>query len=100
MAGVDLDLSELLLVLQNPRISKATSQREALQKIIEDRDVKLVALAESIVADGLSPMDRWLVPKSAEDRGKYVVLEANRRFAAIRFSTIVLFLVTLKSALW
>lgn len=84
MAGVDLDADELLLDLQNPRISKAGSQREALQKIIEDQDVKLIVLAESIVSDGLSPMDRWLVLKSAEERGKYIVLEGNRRLAAIR----------------
>jgi hypothetical protein len=84
MAGINLDIDELLLDLQNPRISKASSQREALQKIIEDQDLKLVVLAESIVGDGLSPMDRWLVLKSAEERGKYTVLEGNRRLAAIR----------------
>ena len=84
MAGIELDINELLLDLQNPRISKAGSQREALQKIIEDQDIKLVVLAESIAEDGLSPMDRWLVLKSTEERGKYVVLEGNRRLAAIR----------------
>lgn len=84
MPGIELDIDELLLDLQNPRISKAGSQREALQKIIEDQDLKLVILAESIVADGLSPMDRWLVLKSSEERGKYTVLEGNRRLGAIR----------------
>jgi len=82
--GIDLDINELLLDLQNPRISKAGSQRDALQKVIEDQDVKLVVLADSIATDGLSPMDRWLVLKSAEERGKYIVLEGNRRLAAIR----------------
>ena len=56
MAGIDLTLDELLLDLENPRISRGESQREALQKIIEDQDVKLVVLAESIVEDGLNPM--------------------------------------------
>ena len=84
MAGLQLDADELLLDLENPRISRATSQREALQKIIEDQDVKLVVLAESIVTDRLNPMDRWLVLKSTAERGKYVVLEGNRRLAAIR----------------
>ena len=84
MAGIELDIGELLLDLQNPRISKADSQRETLQKIIEDQDVKLVVLAESIVTDGLSPMDRWLVLKSPDERGKYIVLEGNRRLATIR----------------
>lgn len=84
MAGIDLRIDELLLDLENPRISRATSQREALQKIIEDQDVKLVVLAESIVSDGLNPMDRWLVLKSPTERGKYTVLEGNRRLATIR----------------
>lgn len=84
MAGLDLTLDELLLDLENPRISRAESQREALQKVIEDQDVKLVVLAESIVADGLNPMDRWLVLRSPTEVGKYIVLEGNRRLATIR----------------
>jgi hypothetical protein len=84
MGSKSLDIDELLLDLENPRISRAGSQREALQKIIEDQDVKLVVLAESIVNDGLNPMDRWLVLKSATERGKYVVLEGNRRLATLR----------------
>lgn len=84
MAGIQLRFSTLLLDLENPRISKAGSQREALQKIIEDQDIKLIVLAESIIADRLSPMDRWLVIKSPTDKGKYTVLEGNRRLAAIR----------------
>jgi hypothetical protein len=84
MAGLDLTVDELLLDLENPRISRADSQREALQKIIEDQDIKLVVLGESIVADGLNPMDRWLVLKSPTEVGKYIVLEGNRRLATIR----------------
>jgi hypothetical protein len=84
MAGLDLTIDELNLDLENPRISKAESQREALQKILEDQDVKLVILAESIVADGLNPMDRWLVLKSPTEVGKFIVLEGNRRLATIR----------------
>src|SRR5271157_3525877 len=84
MAALQLKLGELLLDLENPRISRATGQREALQKIIEDQDLKLVVLAESIVTDGLNPMDRWLVIKSATERGKYIVLEGNRRLATIK----------------
>jgi hypothetical protein len=84
MGARQLDIDELLLDLENPRISRAGSQREAIQRIIEDQDVKLVVLAESIVADGLNPMDRWLVLKSPDERGKYIVLEGNRRLATIR----------------
>ncbi len=84
MAGLQVSADNLLLDLENPRISRATSQREALQRIIEDQDVKLVILAESIVSDRLSPMDRWLVLKAGDQKEKYVVLEGNRRLATIR----------------
>lgn len=76
-------IRQLLLDLQNPRISKCASQREALQKIIEEQDIKLVILAESIVEDGLNPMDRWLVLETESDPKRYTVLEGNRRLAAL-----------------
>lgn len=88
MATVTCELDELLLDLDNPRISKSDSQRGALQKIIEDQDVKLVVLADSIVTDGLNPMDRWLVLKSPTERGRYIVLEGNRRLASYIKQTI------------
>jgi hypothetical protein len=84
MARKSLKVGNLLLDLENPRISKASGQREALQKIIEDQDVKLVTLAESIVQDGLNPMDRLLVIKSKEESDKFIVIEGNRRLAAIK----------------
>lgn len=84
MGPKSLTVEELRLDLQNPRITEATSQREALQRIINDQDTKLVALAQSIVEDGLNPMDRFLVIASPAEAGKYIVIEGNRRLAAIR----------------
>lgn len=83
MAGKRIKLKDLQLDLQNPRISKSDSHREALQKILDDQDLKLVILAESIIEDGLNPMDRWLVLKTADKPAKYTVLEGNRRLAAL-----------------
>lgn len=77
-----VDVGSLLLDLENPRISRAGSQDDALQKILEDQDVKLLALAQSIVEDGLNPMDRLLVI-TGPDRGKHTVIEGNRRLAAL-----------------
>jgi hypothetical protein len=75
----------LLLDLENPRITKANSQREALQRIIEDQDLRLAVLAESIVEQGgLNPMDRWLVLPAAGSKTKYTVFEGNRRLSALR----------------
>lgn len=85
MPAIPLKIEDLLLDVENPRISRAGGQKDALQKIIEDQDIKLVQLAESIVEDGgLNPMDRLLVVRSPDFKGKYVVLEGNRRFAAIK----------------
>lgn len=76
--------ADLLLDLENPRIVKAGSQREALQRILEDQGMKLAVLAETIVSlGGLNPMDRWLVLEAPE-RGKYIAYEGNRRLAALK----------------
>lgn len=87
MAAKSVQIDNLLLDLSNPRISKSSSQREALQKIIEDQDVKLASLAQSIVQDGLNPMDRFLIIKAVDEQGKFVVIEGNRRLAALKILT-------------
>lgn len=84
MSTKSLLIDDLRLDLSNPRIADATSQRDALQKIIDDQDVKLVALAESIAEEGLNPMDRLLVLASTDERGKFIVIEGNRRLAALK----------------
>ena len=84
MPAKNLKIDQLDLDLANPRINKAGDQREAIQRIIEDQDYKLANLAESIVADGLNPMDRLLVLKSDKRAGGYIVLEGNRRTAALK----------------
>jgi len=85
MTAKSLKIDQLKLDLSNPRISKATSQHDAMQKIIEDQDVKLANLAESIVEEeGLNPMDRLLVMKAEDGDGKYTVLEGNRRVLALK----------------
>lgn len=81
MASKPLKIDELLLDLENPRIAKASSQREALQYILDDQGIKLAVLAESIATTGLNPMDRWLVLKGP-DLGKFTVYEGNRRLRA------------------
>ena len=85
MPARQLTIGDLLLDLENPRISRAGGQNDALQKIIDDQDVKLAVLAESLVEDGgLNPMDRLLVVQSSDNERKYVVIEGNRRLAAIK----------------
>ncbi len=78
-----LRIAQLLLDATNPRHEPSDSQRHALQQIIDDQDVKLAVLAEDIVEAGLSPLDRLLVVQG-HGSGQYVVLEGNRRTAALK----------------
>ena len=86
MAQKNLKVTELLLDHLNPRNNIASSQREALQNILDDQDVKLAVLAEHVAENGLNPMDRLLVVKDAET-SSYIVLEGNRRTAALKILT-------------
>jgi hypothetical protein len=82
MTTKNLKINQLVLDLQNPRIGKVGDQRQAMQAIIYDQDIKLVNLAEHIVENGLNPLDRLLVLKN--ERGKYISLEGNRRTVALK----------------
>lgn len=84
MAAINLTIDQLLLDSDNPRIGSAKNQREALQKIIDDQGTKLAVLAESIVEDGLSPIERLLVMREKRGSTRYVALEGNRRLAAMK----------------
>lgn len=84
MSAKVLKIDSVLLDLENPRIRRSSSQREALQNIISDQGNKLAVLAESIVENGLNPMDRLLVIRSVESKSKFTVIEGNRRLAALK----------------
>lgn len=83
MSAKPLKIDSLELDLENPRIVVASSQRDAMQKILNEQGGKLINLAEHIAAKGLSPMDRFLVVRS-ERQGKFVALEGNRRVLALK----------------
>jgi hypothetical protein len=76
-----IDLQQLLVNLENPRYLTRASQRDAILKMAEHQGIKLVTLAEDIVYNGLNPTRRFLV--SPVDGDNYVVLEGNRRIAAL-----------------
>jgi hypothetical protein len=79
MAAKSLKIDSLELDLENPRITLATDQRDAMQKIINEQKVKLINLAER----GFSPMDRCLLLRS-KNAGRFIVLEGNRRILAAK----------------
>lgn len=86
MGVQQIAVERLYLDPANPRIVRADNQREALQRIIDDQQTKLAVLAQDIVDNGLSPTDQWLV-LPVEDEHAFVVLEGNRRLAAIKILT-------------
>lgn len=84
MGTVELKIDDLLLDAENPRFIRGNSQRDILQKVLDDQKEKLYALAESIVDEGMNPMDRLLVVRDEQDPEKLVTLEGNRRVAALK----------------
>lgn len=85
MSSQELNIDELHLDLKNPRFAGLGSQRDALEKIVVTQGAKLVNLAEDIVGFGMSPAHRMLVMKSPGRGAKgYVVMDGNRRLAALR----------------
>jgi hypothetical protein len=84
MTPKSLKIGSLLLDQQNPRIPPVTNQREALQQVIDDQQEKLANLADHIAEQGLNPIDLWFVERSVTQSDKWIVLEGNRRIAALK----------------
>lgn len=81
-----IPLENLLVDLHNPRYDPRSSQRDALATIARDQGVKLYNLTEDIVDKGLNPSDLPIVAP-ADEPGFFIVLEGNRRVAALKLLT-------------
>lgn len=101
IGACDLLIDQLLLDSKNPRIGSASNQRDALQKIIDDQEEKLAELAQDIADEGMSPIERVLVLREKSADGRFVVVEGNRRIAALKIlaNPTVLGGLTIKDAL-
>lgn len=75
--------SQVLLDPQNPRLPDGTSNdKEAINRLLAEGDTQLIALARDLTDRGeANPTELPIVIK---DGTKYVVLEGNRRFAALK----------------
>lgn len=81
---MNIKISNLSLDLQNPRYEVQKSQSEALNTMADDQKDKLLALLRDIIENGLNPSDLPIVmPDSKKDKS-YIVLEGNRRIAALK----------------
>jgi hypothetical protein len=87
MSAIELKIEHLVLDTDNPRITHAEGQRDALQKVIKDQRVKLVRLGQSIAEKGLSPIERLMVLQVSAKPKRYIPLEGNRRAAVLTFLT-------------
>jgi len=79
-------LENLLIDLQNPRYDARTDQRDAYRTIAQEQGMKLLSLAADIVDNGLNPCEHPIVTPT-DDGSLFVVLEGNRRIAALRLMT-------------
>lgn len=77
--------SDLLLDAENARLAQPNvGQREALRALATLLDRYLVGLAADIVAFGIDPSTLPIVMPSGDDAKRYIVLEGNRRLAALK----------------
>jgi hypothetical protein len=83
---VTISLENLLIDLINPRYPEQANQRESIATIAKYQGVKLINLAEDIAEKGLNPSELPLVAET-DKAGIYVVLEGNRRIAALKLAT-------------
>lgn len=81
---LNIKLSNLYLDLHNPRYEEQRSQNEALNTIAEEQKEKLLVLLRDIVARGLNLSDIPIVMPDKEKVNGYIVLEGNRRIAALK----------------
>jgi hypothetical protein len=79
-----ISVGNLLLDIANFRIVKQDSQKQARDAIIGEQGKKLVNLAKDIIEVGLNPFDLPLVIDAADGNSNYIVIEGNRRLAAIQ----------------
>lgn len=79
-----ISLSNLYLDLQNPRYEQQQSQNESLNTIAGEQKGKLIVLLKDILENGLNPSDIPIVMPDPTRGNGYVVLEGNRRIAALK----------------
>lgn len=79
-----VSLDSLLNDTDNARHEPTTGQQEIYEIMLSQYGSKIYALAKSIAEHGLSKIDSILVTPSMEKKGKYIVMEGNRRIVAAK----------------
>lgn len=79
-----IKIQNLMLDLENYRVGYQDGQPQAIRAIIEEQGEKLKVLARDIIANGLSPIELFMVMPFQNAKKQYVVIEGNRRITAIK----------------
>src|SRR5438094_9070724 len=79
----EIRVVDLQLDTENYRTGKKADQRQAIRALIEEQKHKLVHLAQDILDNGLSPLERIMVSPVAGETNRYSVIEGNCRIAAL-----------------
>lgn len=80
-----IELAQLNVDLTNYRIGEFDTQREAIKALLKHQGKKIVNLARDILDLGmLNPSEHLIVIHDPEEDGQFLVLEGNRRVAALK----------------
>ncbi|MBA4241436.1 MAG: hypothetical protein C0448_11975 [Sphingobacteriaceae bacterium] len=79
-----IKISDLQINTENYRYEPVSSQKEAIDLLIDEQKDKLYNLAEHIIIHGLNPNDMIQITPSNIDKTKYNVLEGNRRTVTLK----------------
>ncbi len=77
-------IPDILLDPENPRHDIIDSQRELIHVMVQDQQDKLAKLAKDIVGYGINPGEQTLVMPHEDSETQFIVLEGNRRIAALK----------------
>lgn len=80
---LELQIEDLLLDTDNPRLVAVDSQAEALKAIFDLNPRHFRTMMKSVVEKGTDPGDSFYVIET-EEEGDYMVLDGNRRTAAMK----------------
>jgi hypothetical protein len=86
MREKEIRVTDILLDTGNYRTGKHDDQRKAIKALIEEQKGKLVVLARDIIENGLSPLETVMVYAVPGEKNRYVVIEGNRRIAAMKLA--------------
>ena len=84
MESGDFGVADLMLDHENPRHEPVRTQRDAVNALLDEGGDKIVKLAEDIVAHGMNPSDNLLILRKHPRSSTYIVVEGNRRLAAVK----------------